>query len=280
MEHTLLVLLRDYWPLVLFALFGGYLLRRGARRNRDALAARNMQEARQHGMAYAAPGGLDANQGVIPGTHRFSGTTRGVPWHAEVTMLTSEVDDGLATRRNGTTRYTRWFAPAAGTGGGELLLMALPEGVHPQAAKANPGGGFLGGLLAKAAWVAGQAYVRLNFGNDRASSLSITPEDHLTLPADAFGMAYTAFGNPSGLLQRLSPPVRDWLLKGHHGRAAFLWDARGLALTWPTAHLEPEEVAACAEYGVVLVELLREARFLGGEITARDSGGGAAPTSR
>lgn len=278
MEYSLLVLLREYWPLVLFALFGGYLMRRGAGRRREALVARNTEEARQHGMAYTAPGGRDANQGVIPGAHRFSGTTRGVPWHAEVTMLTSEVDDGLATRRNGTTRYTRWSAPAAGTGGGELLLMALPEGVRPPPAKDGPGG-FLGGLLAKAAWAAGQAYVRLNFGNDRASSLSITPEDHLTLPADDFGMAYTAFGNPPGLLQRLSPPVRDWLLKGHQGRAAFLWDARGLALTWPTAHIEPEEVAACAEYGVVLVELLREARFLGTEITARDSGGHASPTS-
>ncbi len=263
MEYTLMVLLREYWPLVLFALFGGYLLRRGASGRREALVARNTEEARQHGMAYTAPGGLDTNQGVIPGTHRFSGTTRGVPWHAEVTMLTSEVGDGLATRRNGSTRYTRWTAPEAGTGGGELLLMALPEGVHPQAAKANRGSGFLGGLVAKAAWAAGQAYVRLNFGNDRADSLSITPEDHLPLPADAFGLAYTAFGKPQGLLQRLSPSVRDWLLEGHHGRAAFLWDARGLALTWPTAHVEPEEVAACAEYGAVLAELLREARFPG-----------------
>ena len=101
MEYTLMVLLREYWPLVLFALFGGYLLRRGASRRREALAARNTEEARQHGMAYAAPGGLDANRGVIHGTHRFSGTTRGVPWRAEVTLLTSEVGDGLATRRNG-----------------------------------------------------------------------------------------------------------------------------------------------------------------------------------
>jgi hypothetical protein len=278
MEYTLLLLLREYWPLVLFALFGGFLLRRGASRRREALVARNTEAARQHGMAYAAPGGRDANQGVIPGTHRFSGTTRGVPWHAEVTMLTSEVADGLATRRNGTTRYTRWSAPAAGTGGGELLLMALPEGVRTQPATAGPGGGFLGGLVAKAAWVAGQAYVRLNFGNDRASSLSITPEDHLPLPADAFGLAFTAFGKPPGLLQRLSPAVRDWLLKGHHGRPAFLWDARGLALTWPTAHVEPEEVAACAEYGVVLAERLREAKFLGADIAVSDSGGHASST--
>ena len=184
-------------------------------------------------------------------------------------MLTSEVDDGHANRRNGSVCYTRWTAPEAGTGGGELLLMALPEGVPFQPAKADPGG-LLGGLVARAAWAAAQAYVRLNFGNDRANALSITSEDHRPLPADAFGAAFTAFGSPPVLLQRLSPSVRDWLLKGHKGRAAFLWDARGLALTWPTAHVEPEEVAAFAEYGVVLAERLREAKFLGAESTVRD----------
>jgi hypothetical protein len=262
MEYTLMMLLREYWPLVLFALFGGFLLRRAASKRRAALVARNTEAARQQGMAYAAPGGFDAHQGVIPGTHRFSGTKRGVPWHAEVTLL-------LATRRNDTIRYTRWSAPAAVTGGGELLLMALPEGVRSQPAKADSGG-LLGGLLARAAWAAAQAYVRLNFGNDRASSLSITSEDHLPLPADAFGAAFTAFGNRPELLQRLSPSVRDRLLEGHGGRPAILWDKQGLSLTWPAAHVTPEEVAACAEYGVVLVELLREAAFHRPDIADRD----------
>jgi len=255
MEHALMVLWTEYWPAVLVVLFGGFLVRRGAGKRREALAARTTEAARKQDMDYAPPGGHDANRGVLQGTHRFSGTTRGVPWLAEVTLLTSEVDDGLVTRRNGTVSYTRWTAPGAGTGGGELLMMALPEGVRSPPAKAKPGG-FLGGLAAKAAWAAAQAYIRLNFGNDRASTLSITPDDHLPLPADAFGSAFTAFGNRPELLQRLSPSARDWLLKGRDDRPAFLWDAQGLSLTWPTGHVKPEEIAACAEYGAVLSGLL------------------------
>lgn len=255
MESTLLALLREYWPLLLFALFVGFLLRRGAGKHREALVARSAAEARRQGMDYAPPGGHDSNRGVVQGTHRFSGTTRGVPWSAEVTLLTSEVDDGLVTRGSGSACHTRWTAPGAGTGGGELMLMALPEGVRPPPAGANPGG-FLGGLAAKAAWAAAQAYVRLNFGNDRANALSITPDHHLPLPADAFGLAFTAFGNRAELLQRLSPSARDWLIKGRDDRVAFLWDTQGLSLTWPTAHVKPEEVAASATYGAVLAGLL------------------------
>ncbi len=255
MEHALVVLWHEYWPAVLVVLLGGYLVRRGAGKRRDALVARSTEAARQQGMDYAPPRGLDANRDVIQGTHRFGGTTRGVQWSAEVTLLTSEVDDGLVTRRNGTVACTRWTAPGAGTGGGELLLMALPEGVRSPPARARPGG-FLGGLAAKAGWVAAQAYIRLNFGNDRASSLSITPDDHLPLPDDAFGAAFTAFGNRPALLQRLSPSAREWLLKGRGDQMAFLWDAKGLSLTWPTGHVKPEEVAASAEYGAVLAGLL------------------------
>jgi hypothetical protein len=255
MEHALMALWHDYWPAVLVVLFGGFLVRRGASRRREALAARNAEGARSQGMDYAPPGGDDSNRGVLQGTHRFSGTTRGVPWSAEVTLLTSEVDDGLVTRGHGSACHTRWTAPGSGTGEGELLLMALPEGTRPPPAKAGPGG-FLGGLIAKAAWAAAQAYIRLNFGNDRASSLSITPEDHLPLPADAFGSAFTAFGNRPALLHRLSPSAREWLLKGRDDRVAFLWDAQGLSLTWPTAHVKPEDVAASAEYGAVLAGLL------------------------
>lgn len=255
MEHSLMVLWHEYWPAVLVVLFGGYLARRGTGKRREARAARATEAARKQGMDYAPPGGDDANNGVLQGTHRFGGTTRGVPWIAEVTLLTSEVDDGLVTRRHGTVALTRWTAPGAGTGGGELLLMALPAGVRSQPARAMPGG-FLGGLAAKAGWVAAQAFIRLNFGNDRASALSITADDHLPLPDDAFGSAFTAFGNRPALLQRLSPSAREWLLKGRGDQVAFLWDAKGLSLTWPTGHVKPEEVAASAEYGAVLAGLL------------------------
>lgn len=258
MEHSLTVLLYEYWPALLFLGFGGFLVSRGAKKRREGLVSRNTAAARQQGMDYAPPAGDDTAGGAMQGTHRFSGTTRGVAWTAEVTLLTSEVDDGLATRRHGSVRYTRWTAPGAGTGGGELLLMALPEGVHPHSAKPDPGG-FFGGLLAKAAWAATQVYIRTNFGNARGDSLSITPENHLPLQVDAFGLAFTAFGDRPDLLRRLSPSARDWLLKGHAGKAAFLWDLQGLSLTWPTAHMKPEEVASCAEYGAALASMLGSA---------------------
>ena len=247
MHYPIMALFFHYWPIVLFVAFFGFLLSRGASKKREELAARNKADAGRLGMDYTPP---------AEGEHRFSGTTRGVAWTAEVTLLTSEVADGLATRRSGTVRYTRWTAPGAGTGGGELLLMALPDGVRPPPATAGAGG-FFAGLAAKAAWAASQVYIRLNFGNARADSLTLTPENHLPLPGDAFGSAFTAFGNRPELLERLSPPAREMLLKARDARAAFLWDTQGLSLTWPTAHIKPEEVAACAEYGALLAGLIR-----------------------
>ncbi len=256
MEHTLTVVFGPYWPILLFVIFGGsFLAWIWGRKKRKAIVARNMADARQHGMDYVPPSG----GGGLQGTHRFSGTTRGVAWTAEVVLLSAEVDDGMATRSHVSTHYTRWTAHEAGTGGGALLLMALADGVRPQPAKANPGG-FFGDLAAKASWLASQLYIRSHFGNARGNSLSITPESHLPLPADAFGLAFTAFGDRPDLLRRLSSSARDWLLKGCNGKAAFLWDPQGLSLTWPAAHIKPEQVASCAEYGAVLAGLLGATR--------------------
>ena len=97
MEHSLTVLLYEYWPALLFLGFGGFLVSRGAKKRREGLVSRNTAAARQQGMDYAPPAGDDTAGGAMQGTHRFSGTTRGVAWTAEVTLLTSEVDDGLAT---------------------------------------------------------------------------------------------------------------------------------------------------------------------------------------
>ena len=133
--------------------------------------------------------------------------------------------------------------------------MVTPEGVRPEPEKSEPGG-YFGGLRAQAALFAMQMYLRANFGNTRYNSLSIRPESHLPLSDDAFGLAFTAFRNRPGLLRRLSPEIRDWLLKGCNGEAALLWDPQGLSLTWPTARLQPEEVASCAEYGAVLASML------------------------
>jgi hypothetical protein len=102
-------------------------------------------------------------------------------------------------------------------------------------------------------------FIRTNFGDTRYHALSITPESHLPLSDDAFGLAFSAFGNRPELLLRLTPEVRASLLKGCNGKAAFLWDPQGLALTWPSARMQPEEVAACAEYGAVLASMLARA---------------------
>ena len=257
LEQTLIGFLYEYWPFLVFVGFGGFgvLARRGAKKRREILVARTTAAARQQGMDYSPPAGHVINSGDLQGTHRFSGTIRGMAWTAEVTVLTSEGDDGSATRSINSMRYTRWTAPGAGTGDGALLLMARPDGASPQPEKSDQGG-FFGGLRAQAAMFAMQMFLRTNFGDTRFNSLSITPESHLPLSEDAFGLAFTAFGNRPGMLRRLSPEVRDLLLKGCNGRAAFLWDRQGLSLTWPTARMQPEAVAACAEYGVVLASML------------------------
>ena len=256
MEYSLMLLWQNYWPLVLFIFFGVFLVRRGASKKLQRQVEQSTAAARREGMAYVPPGGLDTHQGEIQGTHRFSGTTRGIAWAAEVTVLTPEVGDGMNSRNAGSLHYTRWTAPEAGIGDGEMLLMTLPEGVKRPPAAASAGG-FLGGLAAKAAWAASQFYLRASFGNERANALSLTPENHVALPDDNFGQTFVAFASHPDLLGRLSPAARDWLLKGRGGKAAFLWDRQGLSLTWPTAQIKPEEVAACAEYGAVLAGLLR-----------------------
>jgi hypothetical protein len=260
LEQTLIGFLYEYWPMLAFVGFGvfGIFARRVARKRRDVLVARTTAAALQQGMDYSQPPGHNINSGDLQGTHRFSGTIRGVAWTAEVTLLTAEADDGSATRSTGSIRYTRWTAPGAVTGGGELLLMARPDGASPEPEKSDPGG-FFGGLRTQAASFALQMFIRTNFGNTRFNALSITPESHLPLSDDAFGLAFTAFGNRPDLLRRLSPDIRDWLLKGCNGKAAFLWDPQGLSLTWPTAHMQPKEVAACAEYGAVLANMLGSA---------------------
>jgi hypothetical protein len=257
LQQTLIGFFYEYLPFLAFVGFGGVgvLARRGAKKRRGLLVTRTTAAARQQGMDYSPPSGHAINRGELQGTHRFSGTVRGVAWTAEVTLLTAQADDGSSTRSIGSSLCTRWTASEAGTGGGELLLMALPEGAHPEPEKSNSGG-FFGGLRAQAELFAMQMFIRTNFGNTRFNSLSITPASHLPLSDDAFGLAFAAFGNRPDLLRRLSPEVRDWLLKGCNGRAAFLWDRGGLSLAWPTARMQPEEVAACAEYGAVLANML------------------------
>jgi hypothetical protein len=87
MEQTLIGFLYEYWPFLVFVGFDGFgvLARRGAKKRRNLLVARTTAAARQQGMKYNPPAGHDINSGELQGTHRFSGTTRGVAWIAEVT---------------------------------------------------------------------------------------------------------------------------------------------------------------------------------------------------
>ena len=257
LEQTLIGYLYEYWPFLVFVGFGcfGVLARRGAKKRRDVLVARTTAAAGLHGMEYSPPAGHVINGGELQGTHRFGGTSRGVDWTAEVTLLTPDASDDSATRSTGSILYTRWTASMAGTGGGELLLMATPKGASPQP-QASDSGGFFGGVRAQAASFAMQMFIRTNFGDSRYNTLSLTPDSHLPLSDDAFGLAFTAFGNRPDLLDRLTPDVRDLLLKGCNGKAAVLWDPQGLSLSWPTAHRQPEEVAACADYGAALAGML------------------------
>lgn len=255
MNFSFAALLSQLWPLAVAAAVIGYFVSHGAKQRRAAQVTRNTANARERGMDYAAPSGNEVSGGVDQGTHRFSGTTRGVAWIAEVVNLRSEVDDGLATRHRTSLNYTRWTAPQVGTSGGALLLMTLPDGVPVPPVEAQTGG-FLAALAAKAAWAALQVYIRGNFGNARADALTLAPEHRLPLPSDDFGSTFVAFGDRPELLQRLSPPARDLLLNGRAARAAFLWDAEGLTLSWQISHVRPEEVASLAEYGAELANLL------------------------
>ncbi len=255
MGFSLSALLSQLWPLAVASAVIFYFASRGAKQRRDAQVALNTADAREHDMGYAAPSS-DEVGGVVEGTRHFSGTTRGVPWMAEVANLASEVDDGLATRRRTSLSYTRWTATECRPGLGTLLLMTLPPGVPVPPVPANAAGGFLSGLASKAAWAALQVYIRGNFGNARADALALAPEQRLPLPSDDFGSTFVAFADRPELLQPFTPAARDWLLSGRDDRAAFLWDAEGLTLTWQRAHVTPEAVARLAEYGAELVSRL------------------------
>ena len=261
MNFSFAALLSQLWPLAAAAVVIGYFVSRGSKQRRDVQVARDSSNARELDMGYEAPSGAGVRGLVDQGTHRFSGTTGGVPWIAEVMNLASEVDDGLATRGRVSLSYTRWTATQAGTVDGTLLLMTLPDGVRVPPVGANAGG-FLAALASKAAWAALQVYIRGHFGNARVEGLSLAPEQRLPLPSDDFGLTFVAFGDRPELLQRLSPPARDWLLNARDARAAFLWDAEGLTLSWRQAYMKAEEVAECAEYGAHLAGLLGTSHIL------------------
>ncbi|MCR4373865.1 MAG: hypothetical protein NUW22_03375 [Acidobacteria bacterium] len=255
MMETLAVAASQIWPLALVMLVLGWLVRRGSARRRNAQVARNTANARLRDMDYTPPGGDDAG-GPLRGVHRFDGTTRGIAWTLETLYLTDQDAGVYSQRRNTIQNYSRWTAAQASTGGGALLLMNLPEGERPPALPSDTGTGFLDAITNKAAEAALHLFARVNFGADRAASLPLAPEHRVPLASDAFGTAFVAFSDRPPLLDRLTPKAREWLLTGRDKRVAFLWDAQGLTLTWPTPHLAPDAVTACAAYGAELAGML------------------------
>lgn len=249
-------LLSQLWPLALSMAVVGLLMRGYNRKRRQVQVDRNTTHASLHGMSYSAPTGNDVG-GTLRGTHCFAGTTRGIKWEVETLYLTDQDTGGYSQTSNHIQNYTRWTAPHVGSGGGALILMNLPEGVHaPVATAGSTQGGFLGAIADKAAAVALRVFAQVTFGNARSSALPLEPKHRLAMSEDAFGSAFVAFSDRPQLLDRLGEIARESLLAGRSKRVFFLWDEQGLTLTWPTAHVAPEDIAACADYGAAIAQTL------------------------
>jgi len=253
-------LFHQYWP-VLFLLPFAQLIWPHLKRDRaKTFLPPEQGESGGQGLSHQLPVGHDRQNGVAQGTHRFSGTTHGVAWQAEVTLLQSEVDDGAANRRNSNQYHTRWTAPMVKTGGGAVLVMGLPDGVKsPTAAGASPGHGLLASLASKAEWLAFQTYMRLHFGHTRVNGLPLAAEHHVPLAPLGGDPGFVAFANPPELIKRVSTQALSTLAEKRQQRAAMLWDNTGLSLSWPVAIVDPEEVARladdCAEFAGSLADV-------------------------
>ena len=140
-----------------------------------------------------------------------------------------------------------------------MLLMNLQNAAHaPAPERAPAGSGLLAALVDGAAALALQTYVSAAFGRARAQQHTLHPQQYLPMPEGDFGHAYRAFGDRPALLARLNPRARSWLLRGHSQHLALLWDAQGLSLRWIIAPVSLDQVAACAEFGAVLVGLMND----------------------
>ena len=227
--------------------------RRSRRRLREQLA-RNAERAAQSGMGYAPPEPDQASTEINEATHRFTGQDGDIAWTVEALALD---DQEVGVRSSGIGNhqcYTRWSTDILPTGGGVLIAMHLPD---DQPKGVTPGTGWLGKLTNTLGGMALHLFVRTAFGATRSRALSITPEQWLQDDDEHFAMGYRVFGQPPGLMARLTPAARQWLLHAYEHKLALLWDERGIVLTWPTPRVKPEQVAACAEFGVAFVRLMR-----------------------
>lgn len=256
-------LILQVWPLALLvglALLGWW-ARRGQARRLDAQRAHNQAQAAGLKMQYTAPGedGADGDRAA----HRYTGTTDGVQWVIEASLLGQQHIVSNLARGEGQRGCTRWFAAQAGTGGGTLMLMNLQGAARsavepPQPAKNE--GGFMSafaGLADRAGEAALHAYARMSFGVDGPALDALKPAHHLPLPDSALASAVRAFGDTPALLDRLGPLACEALMREHPAELALWWTEAGLMLRWPGSRLSPEQVAAHAQFGATLAHLLQ-----------------------
>ena len=241
------------WFFLLVGITIAVVVFRGSRRKLAAQIAKNTERAAHSGMGYAPPERDVAGTEINEATHRFTGSDGDIEWTVEALVLDDQ-EIGQSGSGVGHQCYTRWSSAALPTGGGALIAMHLPQGSKTEI---SPGSGWLAKLTNSIGGVALKLFVRTAFGATRSQSLSITPEQWLQDNDEHFAMGYRVFGQPPSLMARLTPAARQWLLYAYDHKIALLWDEKGIVLTWPTPRVKPEQVAACAEFGVAFVRLMR-----------------------
>ena len=259
-------LILQVWPLALaLAVFTGlaalgWWARQGQRRKLQAQRAHNTAQAARLGLQYAPPGAPGSDESSDTAVHRYTGTTEGVPWVLEASLLGGQHIVSNLARGEGQRGFTRWTCAQAGTGGGYLLLMNLQgsaQGAAPATQVPSGERGLLSSLADRAAEVALQAYARMSFGIEGPALDVLKPAHHLPLGDSAFANAFRAFGDRPALCDRLSPPAREALLREHPAEVALWWTEAGLTLRWPGSRLSPEQVAEHAQFGAQLAHLLQ-----------------------
>lgn len=262
-------LILQVWPLAgVLALFVGlpalgWWMRRGQARRLDAQRTHNATQAARLGLQYAPPGTLAPGDAGDAAAHRYTGTTDGVAWVIEASLLADQHIVSQLARGECQRGFTRWSCAQAGTGGGYLMLMNLQGNAGAATATTRPPRGEHGlmagiaRLADRAAEAALQAYARMSFGMEGPALGALKPAHHLPLGDSTFESAFRAFSDTPALRERCGPQAREALLREHPAEVALWWNESGLMLRWPGSRLSPAQIAAHAQFGATLVHLLR-----------------------
>lgn len=246
------------WLLLAAGVVAAISLIRQSRRRLAEQIARNQDAASRAGMGYTPPEADSPATEINEATHRFSGRDGHIAWTVEALALDDQ-EVGLSAAHSGNHQcYTRWSTSALTTGGGHLIAMHLQPGT-PMNTK--PGEGWLGKLTNNLGGLALGLFVRTAFGATRSQSIHLGPENWLQDADQAFAQRYRVFGTSANLLAKITPAARTALLGAHDQRVVMLWTEKELVLTWPTPRVKPEQVAAVAQWGVELVELMQPSDF-------------------